>query len=343
MRFNPAFDGLRALAVTLVLGFHAFVPRFSGGYLGVDVFFVLSGFLISTLLLSELDATGSIRVRRFYARRLIRLTPALLFMLATYLAFAPVAWPEVPYSLHLRDAAIALLYASDYTSAIWSIPVYLRHTWSLAVEEHFYLIWPAVLILFYQRMSRRSFAWFLIAAYVFATAWRVYCDLDNGQGYDATYYRFDARLSGLIAGSFLALVGSAKTQLPRFTRDMVALLALVIVAVCTWRFTVGSTLAVTFGMTCIELATLACLYVVTSSSDTVTFRILSNPLLVFIGQMSYGIYLWHYPIFHYLWDHDPWYLTVAVGGIASLVMAIISHFTVERWGRNWLRNIKATV
>jgi len=141
-------DGLRAVAVVLVISDHCGVPVFDQGYFGVDLFFVLSGFLITRLLVDEIDATGRIELWRFYLRRLLRLAPALLLFLAAYMLIAPSIWPQFDFLLHLRDAALVGFYLSDYSQAFWHNPKVLIHTWSLSVEEHFYLIWPfAVLLL----------------------------------------------------------------------------------------------------------------------------------------------------------------------------------------------------
>ena len=132
----------------LVIADHCDISVFDQGYFGVDLFFVLSGFLITRLLVDEIDSTGRIDLLRFYLRRLLRLTPALLLMLTAYLLIAPSLWPQLDLMSHVRDAALVAFYLSDYSQAFWHNPKVLIHTWSLSVEEHFYLIWPfAVLLL----------------------------------------------------------------------------------------------------------------------------------------------------------------------------------------------------
>jgi len=333
LSYNPAFDGLRAIAVSLVLGFHALVPRFSGGYLGVDVFFVLSGFLISSLLYREWNCSGQIKVRRFYFRRLVRLTPALFFLLITYIVLAPWMWPAVPRQAIFRDAAVAGLYLSDYGCAFWSVPVHLRHTWSLSVEEHFYLLWPWVLMILYTRFSRRQCAWALAGLYLLATAWRLYCDLDGAQGYVATYFRFDTRLSGLILGSWLATVDFSRFDWNRIPKDAMAFFALILVLICTWRFPIKSTLALALGTALVEWCTVLALMVINASDKSIAFSLLSARPLVLLGRLSYGIYLWHYPIFMFLWDQWRWYWILIIGGSITLLMATLSYLTVERWAR----------
>lgn len=344
MKYNPALDGIRALAVAMVMGFHAFVPGATGGYLGVDVFFVLSGFLITSLLLEETRVTGSINLRRFYLRRLLRLTPALISMLLVYLIVAPIAWPGVSFRVDARDALISLFYLSDYATYFWSIPIRLRHTWSLSVEEHFYLVWPLLLLCLTRLASRRRMALALAGMYVLFTAWRVYCDMHGGTtGYSDSYYRFDTRLSGLTVGGLLAVVLTRPRKLPIKSADFLAFGALSVIALCSYRFQVASTAALIFGMAAIEAATLALIYIAVNSPGSALYNLLAQPVISFIGRMSYGMYLWHYPIFVYLWGHWPWYLIITVGGLASLLMATISYYSVEKLVRSYWRQRQAAV
>ena len=201
LQYNPALDGLRAVAVVLVMADHCNVPVFDQGYFGVDLFFVLSGFLITRLLVNEIDATGRIDLWKFYLRRLLRLAPALLLLLAAYLVIAPSLWPQVDFMSHLRDAALAGFYLSDYSQAFWHNPKVLIHTWSLSVEEHFYLIWPFAILLL-ARIEPRWRLVGLLVIYLLASAWRIF--EYEIVGWDATYYRFDTRVGGLVCGALLA-------------------------------------------------------------------------------------------------------------------------------------------
>ncbi len=331
MKHYPALDGLRAIAVLMVVGFHAQVPRASGGYLGVDVFFVLSGFLITSLLEAQVARAGSIALLAFYRRRLLRLGPALIFMLAFYLLLAPLIWPDMPRWQHNRDALIAATYLSDYTSSFWGMPLHLRHTWSLAVEEHFYLVWPFVLLALYRLPKPAQRVSVLLGLYALATFWRIYCDLDDGTtGYGRTYYRFDTRLSGLVLGALLASALNWQSRFKPTQEDFFAPFALLVLGLCTWRFSVGSTLAVTYGMTLVEWATVVLIVVAVRGSSWVTQGLLTHPLLTFCGRISYGIYLWHYPILNAMWDELPWYETLAIGMPLTLAAATLSYYTIER-------------
>ena len=154
----PALDGLRALAVAAVIAYHLDYRWAGGGYLGVDLFFVLSGFLITGLLVSEDAATGSIRLGSFWARRAKRLLPGLLVMLVALCAYIAISGPQPGLDLaQLRGDDLAaifyfanwhLLFAHQPYFAQFAAPSPLQHTWSLAIEEQFYLLWPLVLVVF---------------------------------------------------------------------------------------------------------------------------------------------------------------------------------------------------
>jgi peptidoglycan/LPS O-acetylase OafA/YrhL len=337
----PALDGIRALAVLLVMAFHAIAPHTGGGYLGVDVFFVLSGFLITSILLQEIGATGSINVRRFYLRRILRLMPALVLMLLTYLIAAPFLWPKVPYSQDLKEVLLAFFYLSDYANAFWSVPTRLRHTWSLSVEEHFYLIWPIVLLALVKLASRRRMAIALVAMYLLFTGWRIFCDLDGAMGYSQSYYRFDTRLSGLTIGALLALLLSENKATHSRRADLMALGALSVIAFCTLHFNVASTGAMTAGMTAVEISTLILIYTAMTSRRSIVSIALANPTMGYLGRMSYGIYLWHYPIFFWLWGKWPWYMILTIGGSISLLFATLSYYSFERIARTFWQRYSA--
>jgi len=335
MKYNSALDGIRAIAILMVMGFHAMVPRTWGGYLGVDVFFVLSGFLITSLLLAETSRTGTINLKKFYTRRFARLTPPLIAMLLIYLLLARFAWPEILWRTDLRDALAALFYFADYTNAFWGFPVNLRHTWSLSVEEHFYIVWPTIVLLLLKLRTFKQRLLTLGVLYFVFTLWRVAWELlSGGHSYDLTYYRFDTRLSGLLIGALLAFLFHTDRErvLEKYVRPM-ALLPFIVLFLFVWRFTPGSTVAMTIGITVVEAVSIILIYCSMRLQSGLSFRLLSNPVTVFIGRMSYGLYLWHYPIFHFMWDRYKWYETLLVGGGAALLLAVLSYYTIERFAR----------
>jgi peptidoglycan/LPS O-acetylase OafA/YrhL len=283
------------------------------------------------------DRTGTIGLRHFYLRRFLRLTPALLLMLIAYLMLAPLAWPSMAFHTDVRDVLISTFYLSDYASAFWSNPFYLRHTWSLAVEQHFYLLWPLLMLTLATRLRRRHLAFALAASYAVFTAWRVYCDLHGAFAYEHSYYRFDTRLSGLVAGSLFAVWLTGNRRPAWRHAELAAMAALAVIALCSRWFQVLSTGAMTYGIAAVEFATLTLIYVAVTQEHSRVRRAFAHPVPVYLGRMSYGIYLWHYPIVVYLWGKYPWYAILIIGGGASLALAIVSYHTVEKLARDYLR------
>lgn len=337
LRYNPALNGLRAIAAMLVIADHCRVPGLSGGYFGVDLFFVLSGYLITRLLAEEFSARGSVDLPGFYLRRILRLTPPLMLMLAAYLALAPSLWPWYSLKAHVRDAALAGFYLSDYAHAYWLRPTMLLHTWSLAVEEHFYLIWPLAVLLLARVPFRRRIAW-LAGLYLLATAWRSieYLHL----GWDIAYFSFDTRLSGLVLGALLATGLPHVGRVSQETADGAGIIACVILATCLTMSSWGTPSAMVWMMTLVELAAAAILIAASVESSWVS-KLLSTPPLVGIGLISYGLYLWHYPAAVFFRTQLPWYQTWPLVLVFALTAATASYILVERPLQRYRRGLTA--
>jgi peptidoglycan/LPS O-acetylase OafA/YrhL len=328
MSYNPALDGLRAVAIILVMLFHARTPGFSGGFLGVDVFFVLSGYLITTILLTERDQTGTLNIGRFYLKRLLRLTPALVAMLVAFAAFAPLLWPNTVSPL--LQAGIALAYLSDYSVAFWKVPVELSHTWSLAVEEHFYLLWPLALLALCRRYTPRQLVTVLFIAYAVAATWR-WLWLEQGHTWHQVYYRFDTHASGLLLGACLAAALRVPALAAAMEKHRMFLMWLPFAALACLAGSWRDEWMLTWGIGLAEWGTLAIL-LATHRQEGWTSNWLAAPALVWTGRLSYSLYLWHYPVFRYLRADLPWYQVLLIGVPIATALAALSYFTVERWG-----------
>jgi peptidoglycan/LPS O-acetylase OafA/YrhL len=298
MKYNPALDGLRALAVLAVVAFHAGV--LSGGYIGVDVFFVLSGYLITQVLTENPD------LRRFYWRRVNRLVPPLALMLAAYVAV--FSWIDPAYAYRSRDALLAFLYLTDYGHNLVADP--LRHTWSLSVEEHFYLLWPLIFLRWRPSILALS------AAYVVATLWRMH----YSDPWWHAYPHFDARLSGLILGCLIAQ--APRNRFPAWP-GLAVLAALA--AFLPWD------LAAAHGIGGLPVEIAAAVAIMGSPP-----RWLAH--LSYVGKLSYGIYLWHYPIASYAISRkfDP-AATLALSLLGSVALAALSYHTIEAAARQRMR------
>ena len=291
--YRPALDGLRAIAVLAVLAFHAgWIP---GGFLGVDVFFTLSGFLITTLLCEEHARTATISIRGFYIRRARRLLPALvLFLLicgGTLFATTPSAyWPAVGASL-----LGVLSYGANWLIIYWRSLGVFGHTWSLAIEEQFYLAWPVLLLGLLHGARAGLIAAGLVIAAAGSLAWRLALALADAS-FARLYAATDTHADGLLLGAALAVwlhhrgVGGFPGWLRRVggTISALGLLGLFGAAALTGYL---------FGVTALAaFATGGIILDILAGGSWVT-RWLESRWLVWIGWVSYGAYLWHFPVF----------------------------------------------
>ncbi|MCL6739712.1 acyltransferase [Sphingomonas sp. RB56-2] len=302
------------MAILVVMLFHSNPDVLVGGYVGVDLFFVLSGYLITSILVEEYRSTGAIDVPRFYLRRFLRLAPALLFMLAGYLLVAPIVWPGEP---HFRDALYTAFYVTDFTLPAGMGPDHLVHSWSLSVEEQFYLLWPLALV---PLMRSGKAVPFILLALLVMIAWR-------GQFTDWKdhYYRIDTHSSGLLVGALLHFIGW-KTNRWVGLAGLAILLFVSLYAQREWN------------SPAILATEIAAVMLIASVRES---RWLEAPLLVHIGKLSYGLYLWHYPIAHYLRSRFDFFETVTMTLLLSYLMALLSYHSVEAWSRRMKDRISA--
>jgi peptidoglycan/LPS O-acetylase OafA/YrhL len=321
---NPALDGLRGLAALVVLAVHMQVPGFGGGNFGVDVFFVLSGFLITSLLKAEIADTGRIDFLRFYAGRALRLYPPFLALLLAYVLLGPYFAPELPL---ITNAVLAGLYVSDYSIAYWTMPVGLSNTWSLSVEEHYYLLWPACLLLLSRGRpwQRRAM---LLLLFVIATAWRLY--RTSNEPLPHVYFPFDSRLSGLFLGAFVALIAHLPMR-ESIAKALGAISLACLAAMVAEPFGLSSE-ALTLPMTIVELST-AGLILSLHNSTGLFWRMFAWWPLARTGTISYALYLWHAPLQFVLGPTEPYWGTwrfFALLGL-SYAFATASWFLIERY------------
>ena len=309
----PGLDGVRAVAVAAVLIFHANPTWLPGGFLGVDVFFTLSGFLITSLLLTELEARGGLRFGRFYQHRAKRLLPAMFAVLIFSSLLALTVAQDA--AARLRDDVVAsafyvtnwwyVVHGTSYFDAIGRPPL-LQHLWSLAVEEQFYLVWPLILYVLW-RLGRVEAVRVGAMVGVFAsTAWMGWIAVRDGVPAIAdsgrVYFGTDTHAMTLLAGAVLATYWTqqgAISALTRRGRRLVSLLGLASLAglVVIFRFVDASSWGLyRSGFLWVALVTAG--FVAAAAVNGTWFsRALSLQPLRWIGQRSYGIYLWHWPIF----------------------------------------------
>jgi len=333
--YYPALDGLRTIAVGIVLCAHGGVPWFRSGGVGVDIFFVLSGFLITTILSTERQRTGTISFKNFYARRFLRLVPALVLTCAL-VAVAKAALGEPFPSV---DIALALTYTSNWARAIYGYQLtWLDHCWSLAIEEQFYLIWPLV-VLTVERIGRSPAvkAGMLIGGAALVAgyrAWHVGIWTD-----ERINFGLDTRMDSLMVGASLAYLVKAlpaglcpegiSKWLGRLVAPMALLTVLSIPRIVTWYSPwmgwIGYVIVA--GLAAIVLSDLI------AGRHSLLARLLASSPFVYIGKISYGIYLLHLPIYYIVEKIIPDApLIVRLGWKASVSLAVASasYFWIER-------------
>jgi peptidoglycan/LPS O-acetylase OafA/YrhL len=339
----PGIDGLRAIAVAAVFVYHADRPALPGGFLGVDVFFVISGYLITSLLLSELASTGRVSLARFWARRARRLLPALFALLGVCLIAGLVVEHGSP---DLRgDALASIFYVANWRFIVdhesyfaqFGRPPLLRHLWSLAVEEQFYLLWPPLFVLA-ARLRRRVLPVVVGAAALGSTAlmWVLYTP---GTDTSRVYYGTDTHAAPLLVGVLLAFLWKPDA-LPKLRRpfarpafDGLSLAALGAVAFTFAAVHDTDSTVYRGGFLLVAVASAVLLATIVHPLS-VLGRVLDLPLLRGLGERSYAIYLWHWPVLAFTRPgvdvHAQRWLVIALQVALTLVLADLSYRFVER-------------
>ncbi len=334
--YEPALDGVRALAVIAVLVYHDHGPTKlgGGGFLGVDLFFVLSGYLITTLLLRERATTGGVALGSFWRRRAQRLLPALLITIAMALVYFWL-FATPPQRRQIKDAIVPALFYFQNWHVVSHQGSVLGHTWSLAIEEQWYLVWPVVLWIAVRRAGRATGALLAVvaAALVSSTVWTAHVFKPFDQH---AYYGSDTRVQGLLVGALVALVlaryGRPTSRRATAAIDAVGVVALVLVvaAFVAWRVTMWFTFR--GGLLVFACLGAALLLAATQPGGRLR-RVLSLRPFVFLGLISYGIYLYSLPIFATLTSarvHVPGFQLFALRSVVTVTFAYVSWRFVEQ-------------
>ena len=328
--YKPALDGLRAVAIAAVVLYHTggLVP---GGYLGVDLFFVLSGFLITTLLLDERAERGTVSLTSFYRRRAFRLLPALFCLLVFFVIVSLVRAVAKGDGLErdLFGVAAGIGYFSNLAMmsepGTRAMPEELRHLWSLASEEQFYLLWPPILFLAFRVRTRLALG--AVAALVALMTLRGLQLYLDGASWQRLGFGIDTRSVSILVGCLLALTLALprRYRLPSSTwLEAVALSVVLGFVLVDWgrALFLGPLLA--FGVCC------AVLIVRALDEESLLAGLLSFGALVFLGRISYSLYLWHLPVFVALGVSRQEFEPVAVPALAiAVVLATASYYFVE--------------
>ncbi|NQZ01569.1 MAG: acyltransferase [Bdellovibrionales bacterium] len=333
LKYRPDIDGLRSIAVGIVILFHAGASGFSGGYIGVDVFFVISGFLIGSIIHNKVEA-GTFRITEFYERRFRRILPILFFIV---LVFTPLAWHLLPPS-HIEGYAKAIMAISMFGSNIYfynqsgyfgtQIEMEpLIHTWSLSVEEQFYVVYPLLIIFLHRYLPKQQTA-ALLGLFVISLGAAHFEVLSKP---DSAFFLLPFRAWELLLGTLGAIVyDCGKIQnIPYWLKQLLCWLGLSAIAACTYYLDKDSRVP---GLTGLIPTVGALAIVLYGGSSTTVGRLLSLKPFVTLGLMSYSIYLWHQPLFAFARHYavfEPTGEAFAALTVLTLVLSYLSWRFIE--------------
>lgn len=314
-----ALDGLRGISILLVMLFHARVPYFTGGFIGVEIFFILSGFLVSR----SFDQHKNIFI--FYKRRLFRILPALFFFLFIYLIFNYFLYGHV---VVIHYISVLLFFSNWLISIRLENLTYLEHMWSLAIEEQFYLFFPLIFL------HIKNTCFFIFFSFIFLILSKYIFILTN-EGWTRFYYATDTRICSILFGVstyifmknyndiFVRVTGWIKTI---FIFQVMSLLVIFIVSYKTYW---GDVNYVYYWRDFIIVATL--ILILLSSNNNIINIFLKSDILVYVGKISFSLYIWHYFIFRYLRNYADFnsYEILFYGSVLSVFCAFLSYRYIE--------------
>ena len=345
INYRPEIDGLRAIAVSAVIVYHSKITLygfrlFEGGFLGVDIFFVISGYLITSIILKELVTTNKFSFKNFYERRIRRILPALLFVILVSL---PLAW-IILFPSSLIDFANSIIYSLGFSSnlyfyftgqqygAIDSFYKPFLHTWSLSIEEQYYILFPLFFFLVF-KYFKKNLIYILITIFTLSLIFSTWLNFSNPS---LNFYFISSRIWELLAGSILAYFEAKSENRIKNNKISLALPSLgfflILFSILFFNHELDhpsiNTLPVIIG---------TCLIISFSQKGEIITKILSSKLFVGLGLISYSLYLWHYPILVFLITTGFTEISIfkkVLIGLALLLLSLFSFYFIEKPFRN---------
>jgi peptidoglycan/LPS O-acetylase OafA/YrhL len=349
--YLPGLDGLRAISVIAVLLYHADMPWLNGGFLGVEVFFVISGYLITLLLTQEHERTSRISLKDFWMRRARRLLAALYTLLATVSVIVLIFYREDASKLAGQVwAALTyvtnwfLIFSEQSYFALTERPLVFQHLWSLAIEEQFYLVWPLLLLGLLRLFKGRHLpiAGVVTLGAIASLLWMAYL-YQPAMDPSRAYYGTDTRASGLLLGAALALVWKpghrfrGEAEVKRVGLDLVGLVALGVVVGCFAQFHDTDSFLFRGGFALLSVTSCVAIAAAVHPGTTIG-RLLGLPFMVWVGKRSYSLYLWHWPIFVYTQPEIDTPLTLYPTLVLRLTLTVVAAELSYRYVEVPIRN-----
>ncbi|PHO08310.1 acyltransferase [Thermoanaerobacterium thermosaccharolyticum] len=308
VRYMAGLDGLRAIAVLAVIGYHLNLSFMQGGFLGVSIFFVLSGYLITNIISSEWERSGKVDLKNFWLRRMRRLFPALFIMVVLVVCYVTLFDPGRLTSIK-GDAITSILYINNWWLILHKVSYFAKfgppstfgNLWSLAVEGQFYLIWPLVLIISFKYLKKKRYIVFLTLLLAIASALAMGMLYEPGMDPSRVYYGTDTRVFGLLLGSALALIlpsdklSSNMSRNKRLILDAIGFLSLLSIFIMFIYVNQYDTFVYRGGMFLLSVIAAVTIAVSAHSSSFLGKALGCFPLR-WLGARSYGVYLWYFPV-----------------------------------------------
>jgi peptidoglycan/LPS O-acetylase OafA/YrhL len=334
IKYRSDIDGLRAIAVLFVLMFHGGLSLFPSGFIGVDIFFVISGFLITSIIKASLK-NSDFSLSGFYVRRLWRLQPALITVIIFTLILATIFYLPTDFIDYIRSAKYTTLLTSNQyfarSTTGYASPdtayLLLLHTWSLSIEWQWYLLLPAGILLLNRYLSDRNAKIVTLIITVSMLGLSLYL---SDKYPSKSYYFLTSRIFEFMIGGCLIVFNHAQLKLKQSTASILGVLSLVAIIYCATRTNIVLGYP-DYHAVIVSIAT-ALLILVGTSTNGIASRILSLPPLVFVGSISYSLYLWHWPIFatgRYLGLTENTLFTI-ICFVVTFVAAYLSYIFIEK-------------